>query len=116
MNPMAACLPERAWRNPRMLGLMATMAGPMLRAGKLSMAGIAPNRQAFTANPRKVWVVQSARLTVGERATDEPGPVTPQAQPGEFLIPQRGLFAIGNARFDAFDPALHSMMVGRSSP
>lgn len=113
MNLMAAALPEWAWRNPRMLGLMAKMAGPMLGAGKLSMAGVAPNRQAFIANPRKIWVVKSARLKVGERETDRPGPVTPQAQLGDFMIPQRGLLAIGNAAFDALDPARHSTMVCR---
>ena len=116
MNLIAAGFPEWAWRNPRILGLTAKMAGPMLRAGKLSMAGIAPNGQAFIANPRKTWVVQSARLRVGERETNEPGPVTPQAQLGDFLIPQRGLLAIGNAAFDPFDGALHSTAVCRVSP
>src|SRR5205814_1702251 len=87
MNVMAACFPERAWRNPRVLGLMAKMAGPMLGAGKLSMAGITPNRQWFTANPRKIWVVKSARLRVRDRDAGEPGPVTPQAHLGDFRIP-----------------------------
>ena len=114
MNLMAATFPEWAWRNPRVLGLTAKMAGLMLRAGRLSMAGIAPNRQAFIANPRKIWVVKSARLRVGERETDQPGPVTPQAQLGDFLIPQRGLVAIGNAAFDPLDPSRHSMLVSMS--
>ena len=114
MNLMAATFPEWAWRNPRVLGLTAKMAGLMLRAGRLSMAGIAPNRQAFIANPRKIWVVKSARLRVGERETDQPGLVTPQAQLGDFLIPQRGLVAIGNAAFDPLDPSRHSMLVSMS--
>ena len=45
MNLMSASFPEWAWRSPRMLRLTAMMAGPMLRAGRLSMTGIAPNRQ-----------------------------------------------------------------------
>ncbi|MEO6045504.1 MAG: hypothetical protein ABIQ47_16515 [Tepidiformaceae bacterium] len=116
MNLISAGFPEWAWRSPRVLGLTAMMAGPMLRAGKLSMAGIAPNHQSFIANPRKIWVVKSALLRVGEREIDEPGPVTPQAQLGDFLIPQRGLLAIGNAAFDALDPARHSTMVCNSAP
>ena len=115
MNLMSAGFPEWAWRSPRMLRLTATMAGPMLRAGKLSMAGVAPNRQSFIANPRKIWVVKSALLRVGERETGQPGPVTPQAQLGDFLIPQRGLLAIGNAAFDALDPARHSTLVCNSA-
>ena len=115
MNLISAGFPEWAWRSPRVLGLTAMMAGPMLRAGKLSMTGIAPNHQSFIANPRKIWVVKSALLRVGEREIDEPGPVTPQAQLGDFLIPQRGLLAIGNAAFDALDPARHSTMVCNSA-
>lgn len=115
MNLMAACFPEWAWRSPRVLGLTAMMAGPMLRAGKLSMTGTAPNHQSFIANPRKIWVVKSARLRVGEREVDQPGPVTPQAQLGDFRIPQRGLLVIGNAAFDALDPSRHSTMVRNSA-
>jgi hypothetical protein len=114
MNIVAASFPEWAWRNRRVLGLTARMAGPILGAGRLSMAGIAPNRQSFIANPRKVWVVKSARLRVGGRETDQPGPVTPQAQLGGFLIPQRGLLAIGNAAFDPLDPLRHSTSVSTS--
>ena len=111
---MAAGFPEWAWRSPRILRLTALVAGPMLRAGKLSMSGIAPDRQAFIANPRKIWVVKSALLKVGGREVDQPGPVTPQAQLGDFRIPQRGLLAIGNAAFDTLDPVLHSTMVWSS--
>ncbi|MBI5949484.1 MAG: hypothetical protein HY875_15200 [Chloroflexi bacterium] len=111
MNLVSAAFPEWAWRNPRALRLTAAMAGPMLGAGKLSMAGTAPNRQAFVANPRRIWVVKAARLRAGGREVNEPGPVTPQAQLGDFRIPQRGILAIGNAGFDALDPALHSTAV-----
>lgn len=111
MNLVAAAFPEWAWRNPRALGLTARMAGPILGAGRLSMAGIAPNGQLFIANPRKVWVVKSARLSVGDRETDQPGPVTPQAQLGDFRIPQRGLLAIGNTAFDPLDRTRHSTSV-----
>lgn len=114
MNLVAASFPEWAWRNPRVLGLTARMAGPLLRAGRLSMAGLTPNRQSFIANPRKIWMVKSARLRVGDRETGQPGPVTPQAQLGDFLIPQRGLLAIGNTAFDSLDPARHSLLLSTS--
>ncbi len=116
MNVIAAGFPEWAWHSPRMLGLTAMVAGPMLGAGKLSMAGVAPNGQSFIANPRKIWVVKSAQLRIGDRAPSQPGPLRPQAQLGDFLIPQRGLLAIGNAAFDAFDPARHSSRVSNSFP
>lgn len=108
MNAMAAMIPERAWRNPRMLRAMSIMAGPMLGAGKLAMSGQTPNGQAFIANPRRIWMVTSATLRCGERVADRPGAVSPQAGLGDFLIPQRGILAIGNAAFEALDPARHS--------
>ncbi len=114
MNVMSAAFPEWAWRSPRMLAVTAIVAGPMLGAGKLGMTGSVPNGQAFIANPRRIWVVKSAVLRVGGRETNEPGPVTPQAQLGDFFIPQRGLLAIGNAAFDVLDPGRHSTAVCNS--
>lgn len=111
MNLMSAALPERAWRSPRLLGVMANMAGPMLRAGNLRMSGLTPNGQSFIANPRKMWMVRSASLRVDNRTTTDHGAVSPQAHLGDFRIPQRGVLAVGNAAFDVFDPALHSAAV-----
>jgi len=116
MNLVSAGFPEWAWRSPRMLGLTAKMAGPILGAGKLSMAGVAPNRQTFIANPRRIWIVKSAALVADGRRVDQPGPVTPQAQLGDFRIPQRGLLAIGNTAFDSLDSARHSTTVSNSAP
>lgn len=115
MNLISAGFPEWAWRSPRMLRLTSMAAGPMLRAGKISMTGIAPNRQWFITNPRKIWMVKSALLRAGDREVNQPGPVSPQAQLGGFRIPQRGILAIGNAAFDALDPARHSTMVSSSA-
>lgn len=114
MTMMGAAIPERAWASPRVLGAMSTMAGPLLGAGKLRMAGRVSNGQAFVANPRRLWVIQSARLQIGDRTVDEIGPVEPQAQLGDFRIPQRGILAIGNAAFEPFDPSRHSDAVCRS--
>ncbi len=111
MNLMAAGMPERAWRSPRVLRMMSAMAGPMLGAGKLSMAGKTPNRQAFIANPRKIWMVTAATLRSGERVATQPEPANPQARLGDFRMPQRGILAIGNSAFEPLDPARHSVAV-----
>ena len=42
-----------------------------------------------------------------------PGQVHPQANMGDFFIPQRGVLAIGQAEFDAFNPELHSNRLQR---
>lgn len=108
MNLMSAVMPERAWRSPRVLRLMSKAAGPMLRVGRLAMAGRVPNGQDYIANPRRIWMVESATLRVGDRIAGQVGPVAPQAKMGDFRIPQRGILAIGNTAFDAFDPVRHS--------
>ena len=108
-------VPEVVWRSPAMLAPIAAMAGPMLGAGKLALSGTVPNGQRFIANPRRIWVVTTASLTVGARSAGKPGAVHPQAQLGDFRIPQRGLLAIGNAAFEALDATCHLTAVSRSA-
>jgi hypothetical protein len=36
-----------------------------------------------------------------------PGPLPHQDRLGDFWLPQRGLFAVGTARFDTYDPTRH---------
>ena len=43
-------LPARLWRSPAVLDLPAKVAGRVLRAGRLCLAGRVPNGQVFVAN------------------------------------------------------------------
>ena len=116
LNGLAGALPEAGWRSPAVLRAMAALAGPLLGAGRLALSGSVPNGQAFIANPRRIWIVRAARLTIDGRVADRPGPISPQAQLGDFRIPQRGLLAIGNAAFASFDPARHATTVCTAAP
>lgn len=75
------------------------LAGRLLGAGPLSLAGTAPAGHTFTIRPRALWrVVAAAAVIHGHDA----GPVAVaarQAALGEFLIPTRGLFATGSVTF-----------------
>ena len=51
MNAIGSVVHETWWRNQRLLALMATVAGPMLHAGKLRLTGRVPNGQRFMAIP-----------------------------------------------------------------
>lgn len=108
MNGMMAALPASAWRLPAVLSGMGAMAGPLLGLGQIALQGAAPNGQAFVANPYRMWLIPSSSATLRGESFGAPGPVTPQAQLGDFRIPQRGVFALGRAFFDAFDPQRHS--------
>ncbi|HYM14791.1 MAG TPA: hypothetical protein VEZ14_04480 [Dehalococcoidia bacterium] len=113
MNVMSRRMPERLWKERRVLALMAALAGPTLRAGRLGVYGRAPNGQQFIANPIVLWAITGGRATIAGVDLGPQGPLAHQARLGDFWIPQRGLLAVGRAYFEPFDPALHSAAVSQ---
>ncbi len=114
MNAMGRLMPAAAWRSPAVLSAMEALAGPLLGVGRVGLHGTVPNGQWFVANPRLVWAVAGSRAVLAGRDLGPPGPVRPQAALGDFLIPQRGMFAIGRAYFEFLDPARHSLRTGEA--
>jgi hypothetical protein len=51
--------------------------------------------------------VASSRATLAGEDFGEPGALAEQANLGDFMIPQRGILAIGGAYFEALDDARH---------
>lgn len=99
LSAVGAALPEAAWRSPALLAATGAVAGPLLRAGRLRLAGRAPNGQRFLSAPRLVRPIVDAAARLDGVDLGLPGPVHPQAALGDFLVPQRGLFALGATRF-----------------
>ena len=114
MNAMGAVMPEPLWKSRLVLGLMGRMAGPLLGAGKLRLSGQAPNRQQFMSNPKRIWVVASSKASLAGEDFGEPGPLPEQAFLGDFMIPQRGILAIGGGYFEALDEARHLTVATRA--
>lgn len=108
MNTLARLLPGSAWRNPAVLWVMEKLAGLLLGAGRVGLHGLVPNGQRFIANPRTLWAVTDTRASLDGRDFGPPGHARPQAHLRDFWIPQRGMFAIGQAYFEPFDPSRHS--------
>lgn len=98
-NALGTVLPDRAWRSPRLLTAMGPVAGRMLGVGRAVMAGTAPNGQSFVANPQQIWYVDESDATLAGQDLGRPGPLAEQARLGDFVIPQRGVFAFGRAFF-----------------
>lgn len=94
-----------------MIGLMAR---PLLGVGRVGLHGRVPNGQRFIANPRTLWAVVDSSAQLAGTDFGPPGPIEPQAHLGDFWIPQRGILAMGQTYFDAFDAALHSANTSRS--
>jgi hypothetical protein len=60
------------------------------------------------------WTVPSAKATIDGRNLDAVAPLKKQPKLGDFWIPRTGLFALGRAFFDAFDPEIHSAATSRT--
>jgi hypothetical protein len=107
MSAMGSVMPEPLWKSGLVLNLMGRVAGPLLGAGKLRLSGAAPNRQWFKSNPKRIWAVASSRASLKGEDFGKPGPLAEQAHMGDFMIPQRGILAIGGGFFEPLDEARH---------
>ena len=107
MSALGRRLPTSAWRSDSFRRMMARAAGPMLRAGRMGMAGITPNGQKFAAAPWLIWTVSSSSATLRGVDLGSPRPLHRQARLGDFWLPQRGLFVVANSALENFDPSRH---------
>ncbi len=99
MTSMASAIPERAWTSSAVLGPMGPMAGGFLQSGKIKLQGHTPNGQGFRAAPLQVWRVIGGAATLDGTDLGALGPLEEQTRLGDFWLPQRGLFFVGQARF-----------------
>jgi hypothetical protein len=107
MTVAGRLLPAAAWRNGAVLATMSRIAGPMLGVGRVALTGTAPNGQSFQTNPRMLWAVADSHAHIDGVDAGRPGPLPEQAHLGDFWLPQRGMFAIGEAFFEPFDAQRH---------
>jgi len=108
MSALGGSLPAAARRSDPLLAAMGPMSRPMLRTGRMRMIGAAPNGQHFQVVPTQVWRVQDSTAVVGGADLGPIGALGRQSRLGDFWMPQRGLFYVGDARFSAFDPTRHA--------
>lgn len=101
MNVAARLVPESWWQTQMPLKLMGLAARVLLRTGKINLAGRTPNGQQFIANPQRVWLIKSSRAAINQIDLGPIGPLHEQARLNDFLIPQRGVFAVARAFLDS---------------
>ncbi|WP_152190219.1 hypothetical protein [Georgenia satyanarayanai] len=107
MSACAAAMSTRWWSDARVLSVMATAAGPLLGSGRVALQGTAPNGQWFRAAPRHMWLVASSSARWRGLDLGSPAPLDRQAHLAQVPMPQRGIFFVGTAVFETFDPARH---------
>lgn len=93
MNAVSSLMPESCWRNRRVLKMMSTAARLGLGAGPMKLTGRTPNGYEFVANPRRVWLMRTSLAKLNGVDLGASGALEIQAELGDFLIPQRGVFA-----------------------
>lgn len=111
-------LPGRLWRDERVLAIVAAAAARALGVGRFRLHGHTPGGYRFRLHPRVIWEVRASAAVL--RGADLgtlaalPGP----ARFGEFRIPSRGLFIVGESRFEVIDvgPEVPDMRRGRPVP
>ncbi len=107
LTKVAGLLPESAWTNRSMLGVIGRIAGMTLGAGDIRLAGAAPNGQRFMVAPKKVWVVSASRAVLRGEDLGPIGRLAEQATLADFRPPQAGICVIGTGHFENFDETAH---------
>jgi len=97
INSLARMMPEEWWQRRITLKMMGQAARIALGTGKMNLAGRTPNGHEFIANPQRVWLIDSSRAVVNGIDLGPVGALVQQASLSEFLIPQRGIFAVARA-------------------
>lgn len=114
LNAVAAWMPDRVRRDPRILAGLGPVAGRLLGAGPLGITGGMPNGQRFDMTPYHLWLVDDTSARLRGEDLGRPAPLRTQARIGDFLVPQRGIVAVGTIFLEPLDPRRHSMRLSRA--
>lgn len=107
MNLAGAMLPEPAWSSDGLLHAMGRMAGPVLGVGRVCLTGSVANGQHYKLAPRWMWVVEDSTAALQGHDLGRPAALDQQERLADMWMPQRGVFAVGSVRTDAYDPSMH---------
>jgi hypothetical protein len=107
MSSMGAAMPAAAWRSDAVLATMGPAARPLLRVGRIRLAGRTPNRQHFQAAPVRIWSVTGGRAVLDGAVLRAEQRAAEQPHLADFWMPRRGVFTTGHATFETLDPARH---------
>lgn len=113
MSTLGRMVPRALWRSERVLSLLGAAGGRLLRLGNLALTGMSPNHQRFRAAPRLLWKVEATAAILDSQDLGEMAPLPEQARLEDLWIPNAGILAFGEARFEDFDPRVHSSALTR---
>jgi hypothetical protein len=113
LSRLSGLLPRAVWRHRWAPVTLGRLVAPLLRVGNLPLAGRTPNGQHYRVAPRVLFRIDASAAVLAGHDLGPQGPLTQQARVGDFWIPNRGLFAFGEAAFESFNPTRHSRATTR---
>jgi hypothetical protein len=93
----------RSLRSTNLIHASRYGLGRAALAGSEKLEGSHTERPGIHANPQQVWLVKSSRVVVNGADISPLGPLPERARLNEFLVPQRGIFAIARAFLEKTD-------------
>jgi hypothetical protein len=93
-------MPERVWRRERQQPLLGRIAGRLLDAGPLELAGHTPSGHAYLLRPHRVWRVAAAVCMVEGRDLGSLAAPVEQPRIGDLGLPRRAVLAAGTVTFE----------------
>lgn len=88
----ARLVPPSLWQSDAFLALMGAMMRPLLRAGRIRLAGRVPNGQTYRMRPLRVWSVAVSEASIFGHDCGGPHRLPQQERLADLWLPQRGLF------------------------
>jgi hypothetical protein len=113
LSALGGVLPSFLRGSSPAFSVLGQIASRWLGAGALKLSGHAPNGQRYRAAPGSLWRVDASAAVLEGVDLGDLGRLPRQARLGRVWVPNAGVFAFGEAEFEAFDPGRHSRSMTR---
>lgn len=113
VTALGGVLPSFAWGSAPVMSVLGQVASRFLGIGAMNLSGHAPNGQRYLAAPKRFWRVDASAAVLEGVELGDIKKLPKQARVGSVRVPNGGIFAIGEAQFEAFDPGRHSRATTR---
>lgn len=103
LNGMSARLPTWTCRPRSLLRARELLARRVLGMGDIRMSGTMPSGHTGTLMPARMYFIDDSTATLDGKDLGHAAQVTPTPDIGGFLLPARGVLAIGQAAWPILD-------------
>jgi hypothetical protein len=99
LGAAARLLPRRVWRQRGAAERLAAAAAALLDTGRVTLTGRTPSGHDYYLQPHALWRVEAAAGVLNGSDIGQMVPLADPAALGDFRIPGRGIFAVGDALY-----------------